>query len=104
MSRSMYRLAVAVAAISSVAWNSVPVSAADAYPSRVIKWIVGFPPGGTTDIIARLMAQRLAESLGQQIIVENRAGAGGNIGTQAVVSAPPDGYTCFLPQLRKRSV
>ena len=66
------------------------------YPTRPIKWIVGYPPGGTTDVLARLMAQALTEKLGQQVIVENKPGAGNNIGTEAVINAAPDGYTMLL--------
>ena len=71
-------------------------AAAADYPSRPVKWIVPYPPGGTTDVLARIMAQWLSEKMGQQFIVENRPGAGNNIGTEAVVSAPPDGYTMLL--------
>ena len=71
-------------------------AAAEEYPSRPIKWIVGYPAGGTTDILARLIAQWLSEHLGQQVIIENRPGAGNNIGTEAVINAPPDGYTVLL--------
>jgi len=70
-------------------------SAAD-YPMRSVKWIVPYPPGGTTDVLARIIAQWLSEKMGQQFIVENKPGAGNNIGTEAVVSAPPDGYTMLL--------
>lgn len=70
-------------------------SAAD-YPTRPIKWIVPYPPAGTTDVLARIMAQWLTEKLGQQVIVENKPGAGNNIGTEAVVNAAPDGYTMLL--------
>jgi tripartite-type tricarboxylate transporter receptor subunit TctC len=70
-------------------------SAAD-YPTRVIKWVVGYPPGGTTDILARLIGQHLSEHIGQQVIIENRPGAGNNIATEAVVNAAPDGYTVLL--------
>src|SRR5256714_2870781 len=66
---------------------------AQAYPSRPVRIVVGFPPGGATDIQARLMGQWLSERLGQQFIIENRAGASGNIGTEAVAKAPADGYT-----------
>jgi len=69
---------------------------ADDYPSRPIHWIVGYPPGGTTDILARLLGEYLSRHLGQQFIIENRAGAGNNIGTEAVVRAAPDGYTILL--------
>lgn len=66
---------------------------AQAYPSRPVRIIVGFPAGGATDIQARLMGQWLSDRLGQQFIVENRSGASGNIGTEAVAEAPADGYT-----------
>jgi tripartite-type tricarboxylate transporter receptor subunit TctC len=69
---------------------------AQAYPSRPIRLLVGFPPGGSTDILARLMGQWLSERLGQPFVVENRAGAGTNIATEALVNAPPDGYTLLL--------
>ena len=69
---------------------------ADDYPARPIKWVVGYPAGGTTDILARLIGQWLSEHLGAQVIIENRPGAGNNIGTEAVINAPPDGYMVLL--------
>ena len=69
------------------------VARAQAYPSRPVRLIVGSPPGGVVDLYARLIGQWLSERLGQPFIIENRAGAGGNIGTEAVVRAAPDGYT-----------
>ena len=75
---------------------SAPSFAADPYPTRAVRLIVGFPAGGPTDIVARIVAQSLSERLGQQIVVENRPGAGSNIATQAVITAPPDGYTLLL--------
>src|SRR5213079_273632 len=72
------------------------VAWAQAYPSRPVRWIVGFPAGGATDITARLMGQWLSERLGQPFIIENRPGAGTNIAVEAVVRAPPDGYTLLL--------
>jgi len=74
-----------------IAW---PMRAgAQSYPSRPIRWIVSFAAGGANDIVARLLGQFLSEKLGQQIIVEDRGGAGGNIGMAAVLASPPDGYT-----------
>ena len=70
--------------------------AADAYPARTVRWIVPYPPGGTTDILARIMAQRLTERLGHQFVVDNRPGAGNNIGAELAIKATPDGYTVFL--------
>ena len=70
--------------------------AADPYPTRPVHWIVPFLPGGPTDIVARIMAQWLTDHLGQQVVIENRGGAGGNIATQAVINAAPDGYTVLL--------
>jgi tripartite-type tricarboxylate transporter receptor subunit TctC len=66
------------------------------YPTRPVRFIVGYPAGGSTDIVARLIGQRLSERLGQQFVIENKPGAGNNIGTEAVVRADPDGYTVLL--------
>jgi tripartite-type tricarboxylate transporter receptor subunit TctC len=66
------------------------------YPTRPVRFVVGYPAGGATDILARLIGQRLSERLGQQFVIENKPGAGNNIGTEAVVNAEPDGYTILL--------
>ena len=71
-------------------------AAEEAYPSRTIRWVVPYPPGGTTDILARIIAQRLAERINQQVVVDNRGGAGNNIGTDIALKAQPDGYTLLL--------
>jgi tripartite-type tricarboxylate transporter receptor subunit TctC len=69
---------------------------AETYPSRPVRWVVGYPAGGSTDIMARLIGARLSERLGQQFVIENKPGAGNNIGTEQVVRAAPDGYTILL--------
>ena len=66
------------------------------YPNKPVHWVVGYPPGGSTDITARLIGNYLSEKLHQQFIVENKAGAGNNIGTEFVINSPPDGYTVYL--------
>jgi tripartite-type tricarboxylate transporter receptor subunit TctC len=92
--RSMWMRIAAGLVLACSAWTGA--LAADEYPAKPIKWIVPYPPGGTTDILARLMGQYLGQKLGQQVIVENRAGGGNNIGTEMAVKAPPDGYTVLL--------
>ena len=87
------RLVLALVCVLSLAAASA--RAAD-YPTRPVHIIVGYPPGGATDILARLFGNYLSQKLGQQFVVENRAGAGNNIGTDAVVKAAPDGYTLLL--------
>ena len=87
--RTFLHLAAGAAALPAAS----RIAQAQAYPSRPVRIIVGFPPGGATDIQARLMGQWLSDRLGQQFIIENRPGASGNIGTEAVVRSPADGYT-----------
>src|SRR5947209_2517998 len=87
--RQFLHLAAGAAALPVLS----PVAGALAYPTRPVRVIVGFAPGQAIDITTRIVAQRLSERLGQQFIIENRPGGGGNIGTEVVVRAPPDGYT-----------
>src|SRR5438874_3869531 len=90
--RKFLHLAAGAAALPAV----TRIARAQAYPTRPVRIIVGFAPGGGTDILARLMGQWLSERLGQPFIIENRPGASGNIGTEAVVRAPADGYTLLM--------
>jgi tripartite-type tricarboxylate transporter receptor subunit TctC len=82
-------------AVTALGLAAVAAQAED-YPSKPVKWVVPYTPGGTTDILARIIAQYLSEHLGQQFIIDNRPGAGNNIGTEVVVNSPPDGYTLLL--------
>ena len=82
-----------------IAWlgvNSRALAQSGSYPAHTVRWIVPYTAGGATDVLSRLICQQLSERLGQTFIVENKPGAGSNIGTQAVISAPPDGYTLLL--------
>jgi tripartite-type tricarboxylate transporter receptor subunit TctC len=89
--------AVALPAVSRFAW-------AEAYPARPVRMIVAFPAGNASDVIARLMGQALSQQLGQQFFVENRPGAGGSIGTEVVVRAPPDGYTLLMSVVTSNAI
>ncbi len=82
--------------MTGLTWAGIGDAAALDYPTRPVRWVVGYPAGGTTDILARLIGQYLSEKLGQQFIVENKPGAGNNIATEAVINAPPDGYTLLF--------
>jgi len=91
------RRAILQSAAGAVALPFFPFAArAQTYPTRPIRWVVPFPPGGATDVVARVVSQWLSERFGQPVVIENRGGAGGNIGVQAVVNAPADGYTMLL--------
>jgi tripartite-type tricarboxylate transporter receptor subunit TctC len=90
------RTATILIAMSVSALAFIGSASALDYPTRPVRFVVGYPAGGATDILARLIGQRLSERLGQQFVIENKPGAGNNIGTEAVVNAEPDGYTILL--------
>src|SRR5437016_2627426 len=90
--RRFFHLAAGAAALPAVTRFAM----AQTYPSRSLRWIIGFPPGGGADTVARIMGFWLSEQLGQPVIVENRPGASTNIAAQAVINSPPDGYTLLF--------
>lgn len=90
--RTWLTLAAAALAVSAAG----AAAAQGSYPDRPIRLIVPFPPGGTSDVVGRIFAEALGRQIGQTVVVENRGGAGGTVGTRAVASAPPDGYTLLL--------
>src|SRR5438046_1137020 len=81
--------------LTGILTGVAPSSAAD-YPNRPVRWLIGFAAGGPVDIVARIMSQWLSDRFGQQFIVENRTGSGGNIAAAAAISSPPDGYTLLF--------
>jgi len=82
-----------------LAWCLAAPVAAEDYPSRPVRLIIPFPPGGSNDVVGRVFATRLSERLGKQVVVDNRSGAGGVVGTEVVANAPPDGYTLLVISL-----
>lgn len=97
------RALLAGMAAAAVMGMTGPVLAQD-YPNKVIKLVVPYPPGGATDVIGRVMAQKLSVALGQQVVVDNRAGAAGSIGAAAVAAAPADGYTLLMGAMTSHSI
>ncbi len=94
MLRGLRQFVVGLAALAGVLAASAPASAG--YPDRPVRWLIGFAAGGPVDIVARIMAQWLSDHFGQQFIVENKAGSGGNIAAAAAIASPPDGYTLLF--------
>ena len=92
----MIRCTIAACVLAAAAASAANPAAAQAFPTKPVRIIVAFPPGGGTDIVARLLGQKLGEAWGHQAIVDNRAGASGVIGTEAAARAAPDGYTWFM--------
>jgi len=95
---------LALILLAAIALVAPPMAGAQAYPSRPVKLVVPFPPGGSLDIAGRLIAQRLTEMWGQAVVVENKPGAGGNIGADFVAKSTPDGYTILLGALSTHAV
>src|SRR5690606_8387632 len=102
--RTLIRFALTAVATGALATALAPAAMADSYPSRPIKFVVGFPPGGSTGLVTRIVAAQLAEEPKQPVIVENKPGAGGNIASQFVAGSPPDGYTIYLGTLATHSI
>lgn len=102
------RINIVAAAFIAAAAFAIPghasAQAADSYPSKPIRLIIPYPPGGATDVIGRIVGQRLSEEIGGQVVIENRGGAGGNIGAAEVARAQPDGYTLLMGALTSHSV
>jgi len=101
---SARRFVIAAGAAAALMALAGPVAAQGAWPNKPVRIIVPFPPGGTTDILARAVAPELAKAFGQQFVVENRAGAGGNVGADAVAKSPADGYTLLMGTVGTQSI
>jgi tripartite-type tricarboxylate transporter receptor subunit TctC len=86
---------IGIICVFSLAGGAAPASAAD-YPNRPVRWLIGFSAGGPVDVVARIMSQWLSEHFGQQFVVENRTGSGGNIAAASAINSPPDGYTLLF--------
>src|SRR4051812_18548894 len=105
MKRSIARLIVIAGALAlAAAASAAQAQSADSYPNKPVKILVPYAPGGATDIIARIVAARMTESLGQSFIVENRPGATGNVALEAVAKAPADGYTLFVGNVSTNTI
>src|SRR5580692_2281324 len=95
MNRFLRATLVSLACLAGLTAGIAPVAAAD-YPNRPVHWLIGFAAGGPVDIVARIMGQWLSEYFGQQFVIENRTGSGGNLAAAAAINAPADGYTLLF--------
>ena len=95
----MYRRTLLATAIAALATAALPVAADTAWPERPVRILVSFPPGGSSDLVARLLSEKLSAQLGQQFVVENKPGAAGTVAASALQQAAPDGYTLMLSNL-----
>jgi len=91
--RPLWAFAPLVLCLADCSITGIGQASAQDYPSRPVRWIIGFPPGGSTDTVVRIMSEWLQTRLGQSVLVENKSGAASNIATEAVINAAPDGYT-----------
>jgi len=97
-------LSAAGAAMLTCALGAVPTAQAAEYPDRPLRMVIPYPPGGATDVVGRVLAAKLSDELKQQVVVENRGGAGGNLGADAVARAEPDGYTLLMGAITSHSI
>ncbi|MBL8380440.1 MAG: tripartite tricarboxylate transporter substrate binding protein [Burkholderiales bacterium] len=101
----MKPLSILACSVCAVLATSAPLPAASQpYPAKPVRMIIPFPPGGATDILGRVLAQKLSEQLGQSVVIDNRPGAGGGIGTELTAKAPPDGYTIQMATVSTHSI
>ena len=100
MKRFLFQAFLALGLVGAM----LPSVQAQGYPNKPIRLIVPFPPGGGNDVIGRIIAQKLTERFGQQVVVDNRAGANGIVGLQALMQAPPDGYTIGVAEIGRAHV
>lgn len=103
MGMRIVKLAIGLAVAVTMCW-AVPTASAQTYPTRQLTLIVPFPPGSTTDLVGRILADELGKSLGQNVVIDNRGGAGGTIGTEAVARAAPDGHTLLMGTIGTHSI
>jgi tripartite-type tricarboxylate transporter receptor subunit TctC len=87
---------LAAAAVAAITAGAITPATAQDYPTRPVRMIIPFPPGGSNDVVGRLIATHLGDRLGKQVVVDNRSGAGGVIGTEFAAKSPPDGYTLLV--------